>query len=121
MKITALFFMAFFLIASTGQVYSASQSSREITGLEWLKMSADKRLDYIVTSMYVLTNHGVDLEKSPNSYYKAVEERLRFNPDFYSANVANILASIVYETEPGARAALDQIRKKSEVKKIEMH
>ena len=94
--------------------------SKEVTGLTWLQMSAGERMDYLMTSMFILTGHGVKFGKSPNDYYDAVNERLRFNPDLYSANVTNILASIVYEQEPGSREALDQIKKKPEIQKIEM-
>ena len=94
---------------------------REVAGLEWLQMSAGDRLDNILTSMYILTQHGVALSKSPNDYVNAVGERLRLNPNLYSANVTNVLASIVYETEPGSGEALDKLRKKPEVKKIDMH
>ena len=82
-----------------------------VTGLEWLQMSARDRFEYVLTSMYILTQQGVALSKSPNDYYNAVSERLRLNPNLYSANVTNILASILYETEPGGREALDRIKR----------
>jgi hypothetical protein len=83
----------------------------EVTGLEWLQMSIGERTDSILYSMYVLTQHGVELAKTGNDYYNAVEEKLKLNPDLYHKDLTNILASIVYETEPGSREVLDQWRK----------
>lgn len=85
----------------------------ETTGLEWLQMSIGDRTEAILFSMYVLTQHGVDLAKTGNDYYNAVEEKLKLNPDLYHKDITNILASVVYETEPETRQTLDQWRKRS--------
>ncbi len=82
------------------------------TGLQWLQMSGGDRLECLIASMVILTNYGVRLERSPNDYYDVVGDKLRLNSSYYSANVTNILASIVYEQEPGNREALDRTRKK---------
>ena len=103
--------------AETPQVDPAKQ----VSGLEWLQMSAGERANYVLASMYILHGNGIALNKSPDEYYNAIEEKLTSSPGLYSANLTNILASIVYEKEPGARESLDQFRKKPEVKKIEMH
>ena len=91
---------------------SCAADQEGVTGLTWLQMSMEERLDYIDTSMEILKFHGVELGKSINDYYEAVGERLQSNPELISASVTNVLASIVYEQEPGTRVAMDRIRKK---------
>lgn len=141
MKIGAFSFIVVFLLVSTlayaltesekskatvvvqktsalGQASSEKTNSVtkiNMTGLEWLRLSEKDQLDYIMSSMFILTNHGVIFTKTPVEYYYAVKERMRFNPDFYSANITNILASIIYEQEPDNRDAIDQIRQKPNI------
>ncbi len=95
---------------------------RDITGLEWLQISMGARRDAILVSMAVLDQHGVLLSRSLLDYYDAIEQKLRSNPDLYDVNLTDILASFVYETEPESRGVLNQfMKKKPEIKKIEMH
>lgn len=85
-------------------------------------MSMGERRDYVLVSMAVLDQCGVTLGRSLLDYYDAIEQRLRVNPDLYDVNLTDILASLVYETEPETRGVLSPfIRKKPEIKKIEMH
>src|SRR3990167_5425352 len=82
---------------------------KEATGLEWLQMSMGERQDCVLSSMYVLSNEGVDLSKTLEDYYDAVGGKLRLNPNLYSESVTDILASIVYEKEPLGRETLDKV------------
>jgi len=74
---------------------------KNTTGLEWLQMSMGERMECILFSMYVLTQSGEQINKSPNDYYDAVGEKLRLNPNLYSENVTSILASIVNKPDRG--------------------
>jgi hypothetical protein len=88
----------------------AMPSSQSIKGLDWLQLSLGERMEYILASMLIMTRHGVEFGKSINDYHDAVAEKLRTHPDLYYTDVTNILASIVYEWEPGTRVALDKLR-----------
>ncbi len=90
----------------------ALSAPREIRAVEWLELSLVKRMEHILASMVLLSQNGVPLGKTPDEYYDAVAEKLRFTPDLFSVNVTQILAGIVYETEPGTREVLDGLRKK---------
>ena len=100
---------------------TAKQAPNDVTGLEWLQMSIGNRMDCVIASMVALTQLGVNFSQSPNDYDNAVEEKLRLDPGLYATNITNLLASIVYEKEPGNQDALNRFRKKPAVKKIEMH
>ena len=82
----------------------------DVTGMEWIELSMGERMDYILASMTVLDRHGVKIKKSMNDYYNAVSDKLRTHPQFYEAKITDILASIIYEKDPSARARLDQFR-----------
>ena len=76
---------------------SKADAPKEITGLEWLQLSAADRRDRVMMSLFVLSQHGVELDKSKSAgdYYNEVNEKLITHPDLYSSNLTNILASIV--------------------------
>ena len=78
-------------------------------------------MDCLLASMMVLSQSGVNLTGSPYDYEASLEDTIRNHPEFYSLNVTDILAKYVYAHEPFTQAALDKLRKKPEVKKIEMH
>ena len=107
--------------AETSPNLSTPKVMDSVTGIQWLQMSADERADSLTLSMYILANRGVNLQRSPNDYYDAVNQKLRLDPNLYTAKLTNILASIVYEEEPENREALDRFRKPPKIQKIEMH
>lgn len=86
-------------------------ADKEPTGYSWLKMNDAERLDYVMTSLYILSSHGVEYKGSPKGYMGAIGEKLDKSPELYEANVTNILASVIYETEPQSRGGLERIRK----------
>lgn len=97
------------------------QKTQRLTGKDWLLMSDPEKVVHALTAIETLQVKGVPFGKSPNDYIKAINNRLVDTPGLASADVTSILASIIYETEPASRETLDQIKKKPEVKKIEMH
>lgn len=94
-----------------------------VTGLEWLEMSVGEKTDEIIKSMLVMTQHGVPLGRTPNDYYKAVQQKLNQQPALYGSLLTDILAAEVYDKEPSCREALDNLRPqpKPRIQKIEMH
>ena len=83
-------------------------------------MSDREKVTYLSSAINTLQSKGILLNQSPNDYLAAIN-RLSDNPKYLSLDATNILASYVYDTEPSAKEAIDRLRKKSEVKKIEMH
>ena len=84
----------------------------DVSGMEWFELPMGERMDHILAAMSVLSRQGVPIKKSINDYYNAVSEKLRTNTGLYDTKITNILASIIYEKDPGSRAKLDQIRNK---------
>ncbi|OIO39381.1 MAG: hypothetical protein AUJ71_00815 [Candidatus Omnitrophica bacterium CG1_02_49_16] len=84
----------------------------DISALEWLQMSIGEKQDHIFASMYNLDQHGVPLHKPASYYYNLVQEKLTANPNLYDVNLTDILSSIVYEKEAGAREILDKMKQK---------
>jgi hypothetical protein len=106
----------------TSMGFASSQMlNKKVTGLEWLQMSLGERRDYVRLSMVVLDKQDVPLSHTLLEYFNAIEQKLLHDPDYYGTDITNILALIVYETEPETREALDRMRKKPKVQKIEMH
>ena len=111
--------LAAFLSISASLCLAANEPlNTQVTGMDWLQMSVRERMDYIQVSMLVLNKHGVSFGQSRHDYYNAAEQKLLHNHDLYDAKATHILSSIIYETEPENREALDGIRKKPQVQKI---
>ena len=87
-----------------------SDGSKKVTGMDWLQMSSDDRMQCVRDFMQNVSDHGVILEKISDDYYEALEEKLHSNPAAYKAGVDEILFSIVYETEPDSREALKLLK-----------
>lgn len=85
--------------------------NRDVSGLEWLEMSAGRRLDHVVRSMKILADAGVTMGRTPNDYYNGVHERLRRDPSLYESTVTDILAGYVSARDPKAREVLTAPRK----------
>lgn len=84
----------------------AAIENRDVTGLEWLQLSAYERGEHVLRSMAILSRSGAELAGTADRYYDALHERLRRNPAQYGSTLTSLLAALVYETEPSNRAAL---------------
>jgi|GEM_PF-5486161 len=107
---------AMVLIASLccGGVSVASNGvPRETRGLEWLESSIALRMESVLYSMALLSKNGIELSRSPNDYYNAIDTRLKADPQLYASDITQILAQYVYETEPNLRKSLDAMRVKN--------
>lgn len=83
----------------------------EMTGLEWLKCSVEKRQEGLDQAMGLLRKHGIRLAQSKETYYAALNEMLRMKPETVKQPLADSLATVVHETEPGNREAVEAFRK----------
>ena len=115
-KYLPVFVLSLLLVSNLS--FAADQ--QHVTGKDWLLMSQPDKVTYISSAIDVLQRRGIMLSKSPNDYIAAIDH-LSDDPKMLSVDATNILASYVYDTEPMARKAIDILRKKPEVKKIEMH
>ena len=76
-----------------------------VTGRDWVqKMSIKEKFMALVVPMNLFHRYGVDFRKTPPEYIRIMDNVLFNNPYIESEDVANILASIVYFTEPESRA-----------------
>lgn len=83
---------------------------QDITGLEWLNLTIGDRQQYVFIAMKVLDKNGVPLSNTVLDYYNEIERAIKLKPENYSRSITSILASVVYDSEPGSRAALDKRR-----------
>ena len=109
---------AFLLAGSIASASVQAEVHKDVTGLEWLELSIGERMDQLLASMLVLTQHGVPLRQALNDYYNLVDERLKKNPGYYGMELTNLLAQAVYENEEGTRGALDKYRETGIISKI---
>ena len=118
-RCVSLIFVAALLCLSSGCVKEPKAvRPKEITGVEWLRLPARDRQKYILAAIEILEVRGAVLSRSPEDYSDAVEKRLEQHPELSTKNVTSMLASIVYESEPKNRIALDKFSEKPQVKKI---
>ena len=121
MKLKTLLAAILFSLATCLSFATSEILNKEVTGFEWLQMSAGDRRDYVEVSMAILYKNGIPLNYSLFEYFNAIEQKLLRDNGYYGTSVTNILAAVVYETEPKAREALDRARAKPAIQKIEMH
>ncbi len=98
--------MAIFFLLSI----SSARAAEDITGLEWMELSAGQKMERIRMSMAVLGYHKVFLKDSANAYYNAVSQAIRANPAYYSMDLTQVLAAAASEKDGEVRAALEQYK-----------
>ena len=94
-------------------VISPVSAAEDVTGLQWLQLSAGQRMDHVRMSMAVLDYYGIKLKNTANDYYNAVSEKLRTTPQYYRLPLTDILAEVVSKIDPAAKRALEKHRVKS--------
>lgn len=71
--------------------------AKEVTGMEWLELSLQERMDIVVRGMGSLTTEGVRVTDSPRYYADAIEKRLRFDTALHTLSVQEIIRKIIQE------------------------
>lgn len=98
------------LTASFLLISAFAFATEDVTGLQWLEMSAGNKMDRIRMSMAVLGVHGVGLKHTANDYYNDVSQKLRFQPSLFNDELTEILALVASEKEPSTKTALEKYR-----------
>lgn len=104
---------AIFLLCFSLTAFAADKPKEPVripSGIEWLSGSMGERFDQVIAAMAILSQSEVNLEKTPADYYTALEKRLKRTPAENQRILTQILADIVYETEPRSRLVLDKLR-----------
>ena len=112
----AILFLSFFLARSVCAAEKTKEPVRIPAGIEWLYGSMGERFDAVIASMAVLTRSGVNLDRTPADYYTALEKNLKRDPSLNEVPLTDLLADIVYQTEPASKSTLDNLRKASKTK-----
>ena len=81
---------------------------QDVTGQEWLELSLGERMDHMLATIYLLQSFGVEPRKSLNDYCNSTEHALVLNSGWYQNQLTDIVAHLIYESEPGSRAALEK-------------
>lgn len=74
-------------------------------------MTSAEKGTYIFTAVEILKKHGVPLGKTPSQYTALIDSKLNDDSEALNADTTNVLATVVYDTEPDARDAIDRLRK----------
>lgn len=101
-----VFFILFLAFAASA---GALEQAKLLTGKDWLLMSYDEKQASMVSSMRTLREYHVPLEKKTDDYIALMDEKTVMDADSRNLEVTQILAFIVYDTEPAAKDALDRL------------
>jgi hypothetical protein len=94
----------------TEEAKAADAHPNKLTGTEWITLVHEDKLDYTAQAMEVLKEQRVPMEKGLYAYTEALDERFTEDPELPAWDGAAALASVLYETEPKAKAQLDALR-----------
>ena len=106
MRLKHLPYLALFLSALA---FGSTQNTT--SGKDWLLMSDQDKFKRMVTMIQDIHKKEIPVCRAPNVYMALVDAKLTGTPKLASDDVNDVFASILYEREPGARDALDKIKK----------
>ncbi len=95
--------------------FKGNAKEEPVSGRAWLAMSSEEKESAVVHSMADLSERGIVFSRRPEEYGADVEQILKTNPSRQSELLTNLLAAVLYETEPESRAALEGFRTDSGV------
>lgn len=95
------------------QALLCAADQKNTTGKDWLGMINQEKVTYIIIAIQVLQQKGIPFSRAPSVYITMLDNRLTGRPELASTEVTDILTSLVYEKEPGAREALDRIKRQA--------
>ncbi len=107
---SAIFWLCIGLLV-TSSVRAAENYEKPVSGMEWLEKSIPERLERVRVSMLILHTNGVPVEGSANDYYNALDKKIRREPSIADTDLTNILASVIYDTDPASREVLNKFRR----------
>ncbi len=86
------------------------QLRNPFTGAEWIRLTQNEKMDYVLNAMAVLKNQNVPMKKSAYAYVFSVDRFFTDKPELPASDSVLTLASILYNTEPEAHEVLEAIR-----------
>ena len=110
MKRTASLLLALSFVFTLGMASARKPAMNETTGMKWLEMTPDQRLNTIQYTVKFLKRSKVRLGKTAEDYYEQVYTALRKDPELYNTNVSSVLLDQVAETEPTLKESIDTYR-----------
>ena len=82
----------------------------KLNGAQWIRMTHNQKMDYVLGAMEVLKGQNVPMQKSVYAYVYAADQLFTDKPELLASDSVVTLASILYEAEPDARDVLEAIR-----------
>lgn len=86
------------------------QPKERLTGAEWVLLTHNDKMSYVLGAMEVLKAQNVPLQKSPYAYEYEVDQLFTDKPEFSASDSVVTLASVLYESESEAREVLEALR-----------
>ncbi len=85
-----------------------------LTGREWLLQLSEWRIHFVLTAMDYLRNQNVPVKESYQKYIFILDEYFLAHPEESASSPPDVLAVIIYERDPEARAAIDRWKRNLE-------
>ena len=82
------------------------------SGADWILLTHNDKMTYVLGAMEVLKTQNVPLQKSPYAYEYEVDQLFTDKPELSASDSVVTLASVLYDTEPEAREVLEAVRLK---------
>lgn len=94
----------------TGEAKAADRRPDKITGAEWITMTHEDKMEYVLEAVEVLKDQRVPMQKDAYAYTDALDNLFTSKPELPASDSVVALASLLYDTEPRAREILEALR-----------
>lgn len=87
----------------------SAKELKTVSGLDWLQMYADDRLERIERSAALLKKNKIKLSRPADEYCQEVYARVLRDASLYPVPVTRILAGYIRESEPETALAIEAL------------
>ncbi|MBI2095085.1 MAG: hypothetical protein HYT89_02835 [Candidatus Omnitrophica bacterium] len=87
----------------------SAKELQSVSGLDWIQMYADDRLERIEQSAGLLKKNKIKLSRPADEYCREVYARVLRDASLYPVPVTRILADYIRESEPEAAPAIEAL------------
>lgn len=87
----------------------SAKELKSVSGLDWLQMYADDRLERIEQSVVVLTKNKIKLSRPAEEYSQEMVALVLRDSSLYPVPVTRILANYVRQSEPETASAIEAL------------
>ena len=94
----------------TEEAKALERQKKKLSGMQWVTLVHQDKLDYVAEAMKVLRSQNVPLEKELYGYVSALDDLFTDKPELSASDSVKALASYLYENEPEARKVLEALR-----------